>query len=165
MLQKKICLLGSFAVGKTSLVRRYVESIYSDVYQTTVGVKVDKKVVTVDTWEMTMVLWDLYGEDEFSRKCDGPTCAGRRVTFWLVTGRAARHWTRRFSLEERVRKEVGEIPFIFVINKCDLVADWQLDDSLESQFAAKNWIVLRSSAKTGENVEEAFSQLARKMLP
>ena len=45
MLQKKVCMLGSLAVGKTSLVRRFVESIYSDVYQTTVGVKIDKKNV------------------------------------------------------------------------------------------------------------------------
>lgn len=164
MLQKKICMLGSFAVGKTSLVRRYVESIYSDVYQTTVGVKVDKKVVTVDTWEMTMVLWDLYGEDEFQKMRWSYL---RGSAGYLLVGDGTRRATldKAFLLEERVRKEVGEIPFIFVINKCDLVADWQLDDSLESQFAAKNWIVLRSSAKTGENVEEAFSQLARKMLP
>ena len=48
-------MLGSFAVGKTSLVRRYVESIYSDVYQTTVGVKVDKKVLQVDSTDLTLV--------------------------------------------------------------------------------------------------------------
>ena len=141
-----------------------MESIYSDVYQTTVGVKVDKKVVTVDTWEMTMVLWDLYGEDEFQKMRWSYL---RGSAGYLLVGDGTRRATldKAFLLEERVRKEVGEIPFIFVINKCDLVADWQLDDSLESQFAAKNWIVLRSSAKTGENVEEAFSQLARKMLP
>ena len=44
MLQKKICMLGSFSVGKTSLVRRFVESIFSDAYQTSIGVKIDKKV-------------------------------------------------------------------------------------------------------------------------
>ena len=67
MLQKKICMLGSFAVGKTSLVRRYVESIYSDVYHTTVGVKIDKKTVQVGEQEVGLVLWDLYGEDEFQK--------------------------------------------------------------------------------------------------
>src|SRR5579863_4064988 len=65
MLQKKICMIGSFAVGKTSLVRRYVETIYSDVYHTTVGVKIDKKVVRLGEQEISLVLWDLYGEDEF----------------------------------------------------------------------------------------------------
>src|SRR5271169_437320 len=67
MIQKKICMLGSFAVGKTSLVRRFVESIYSETYQTTVGVKIDKKVVALDRVEITLVLWDLYGEDDFQK--------------------------------------------------------------------------------------------------
>ena len=49
MIQKKICLLGSNAVGKTSLVARFVHSIYSEVYFATIGVKVDKKVVSVNT--------------------------------------------------------------------------------------------------------------------
>jgi len=65
MIQKKICMLGSFAVGKTSLVSRYVTSIFSDKYLSTVGVKVDKKVITVAEEEVTLVLWDLYGEDGF----------------------------------------------------------------------------------------------------
>jgi small GTP-binding protein len=67
MLQKKICMLGAFAVGKTSLVRRFVESIYSDVYQTTVGVKIDKKNVQVHGKEVSLVLWDIYGEDDYQK--------------------------------------------------------------------------------------------------
>ena len=67
MLQKKVCMLGSFAVGKTSLVRRFVESIYSDVYQTTVGVKIDKKNVQVNEKEVSLVLWDIYGEDDYQK--------------------------------------------------------------------------------------------------
>src|ERR1043165_1179544 len=65
MLQKKICMLGAFAVGKTSLVTRYVKSIFSENYLTTVGVKIDKKTVTVDSTEVNLILWDLAGEDEF----------------------------------------------------------------------------------------------------
>ena len=67
MLQKKICMLGSFAVGKTSLVRRFVESMYSEAYHTTVGVKVDKKNVQVNGAEVTLVLWDIYGEDDYQK--------------------------------------------------------------------------------------------------
>jgi GTPase SAR1 family protein len=47
MIQKKICMLGGFAVGKTSLVRRFVSNVFSDQYQTTIGVTVEKKCVTV----------------------------------------------------------------------------------------------------------------------
>ena len=65
MLQKKICMLGGFGVGKTSLVSRFVSSMFSDKYLTTVGVKVDKKTVPIDSGEMTLMLWDIYGQDEF----------------------------------------------------------------------------------------------------
>src|SRR6516225_5934643 len=63
MLQKKICMLGSFSVGKTSLVRRFVESIFDEQYQTTIGVKVDKKIVELAGKQITLVLWDIHGED------------------------------------------------------------------------------------------------------
>jgi len=63
MIQKKICMVGTFAVGKTSLVRQFVDSVYSDKYHTTVGVKVDKKIVTVGEQEVTLVLWDIEGAE------------------------------------------------------------------------------------------------------
>src|SRR5215475_14364808 len=66
MLQKKICLLGAFGVGKTSLVRRYVDTIFADSYLTTVGVKIDKKVVSVGSEQLALILWDVAGEDEVS---------------------------------------------------------------------------------------------------
>lgn len=157
-------MLGSFAVGKTSLVRRYVESIYSDVYQTTVGVKVDKKIVQQDATEVTLVLWDIYGEDEF-QKMRWSYLRGSSGYLLVADGTRRATLEKALATEEKVREEVGEIPFIFVINKCDLAQEWQLDPTLEAQFAAKNWTVLRSSAKTGENVEEAFLQLTRKMVP
>src|SRR5262249_28340450 len=67
MIGKKICLLGAFAVGKTSLVTRFIKSVYSDRYLTTVGVKVDKKTVNVNGQEINLIIWDLAGEDEFQK--------------------------------------------------------------------------------------------------
>ena len=67
MIQKKICMLGSFAVGKTSLVRRFVHSMFTDKYLTTVGVKIDNKKLVYGDKEVSLLLWDLYGEDEFQR--------------------------------------------------------------------------------------------------
>ena len=55
MLQKKVCMVGAFATGKTSLVERFVKSIYSDIYQTTVGVKIDKKTVSLGKQEVNPV--------------------------------------------------------------------------------------------------------------
>jgi small GTP-binding protein len=163
MIQKKICMLGSFAVGKTSLVRRFVESIYSEVYHTTVGVKIDKKLVRHNDTVVTLMLWDLYGEDEF-QKLRWSYLRGAAGYLLVADGTRRNTLEKAFALEQRVREEVGEIPFIFLVNKADLFQDWELDPAMEAQLSARNWPVLRSSAKTGENVEEAFSQLTGKML-
>jgi small GTP-binding protein len=163
MLQKKICMLGSFAVGKTSLVRRFVESIYSDVYQTTVGVKVDKKNVQVNGTDLTLVLWDIYGEDDY-QKMRWTYLRGAAGYLLVADGTRKATLDKAFSLEQRVKEEVGVIPFVFVINKCDLLQDWEVDSALETQLADKGWSTLRSSAKTGEGVEDAFSLLSRKKL-
>jgi small GTP-binding protein len=163
MLQKKICMLGSFAVGKTSLVRRFVESIYSDVYQTTVGVKIDKKNVQVDEKEVSLVLWDIYGEDDY-QKMRWTYLRGASGYLLVADGTRKATLEKAVSLEQRVREEVGAIPFVLVINKSDLIRDWELDPALESQLTAQGWSILRSSTKTGEGVEESFSLLTRKML-
>ena len=67
-IQAKVCMLGSFAVGKTSLVARYVTNVFSDKYLTTVGVKVDTKEISVDETQMKLVVWDIAGEAEISAK-------------------------------------------------------------------------------------------------
>ena len=61
MIQKKICLLGPFAVGKTSLIRRFVDSIFSDKYLTTIGVKIDKKALTIENKDINLMIWDIVG--------------------------------------------------------------------------------------------------------
>src|SRR5712672_3634715 len=66
VLQKKICMLGGFSVGKTSLVKRFVESVFSETYLTTVGVKIDKKTVDLGERAVNPVLWDVAGEDDVS---------------------------------------------------------------------------------------------------
>jgi len=163
MFQKKICMLGAFAVGKTSLVRRFVESIYSDVYQTTVGVKIDKKNLQVDDKEVSLVLWDIYGEDDY-QKMRWTYLRGASGYLLVADGTRKATLEKAVNLEQKVREEVGVIPFVLVINKSDLIRDWELDSALESQLAVQGWSILRSSAKTGEGVEESFALLTRKML-
>lgn len=162
MIQKKICMLGSFAVGKTSLVRRFVESIFSETYHTTVGVKIDKKVVHIDGAEINLVLWDLYGDDDF-QKIRWSYFQGAAGYLLVADGTRRATFEKAIDLEERACKEIGAVPFVFVINKSDLVNEWELDPEMEARLAAKKWTILRSSAKTGKGVEEAFSQLTLKI--
>jgi small GTP-binding protein len=163
MIQKKICMLGTFAVGKTSLVRRFVESIFSETYHTTVGVKIDKKPVQIDGKEIDLVLWDLYGNDDF-QKIRWSYFQGASGYLLVADGTRRATIDKAVQLEERARAEIGPVPFVFVMNKCDLVDDWEFDPEMEAGLAAKSWTILISSAKTGQGVDEAFSQLARKIV-
>jgi small GTP-binding protein len=163
MIQKKICMLGSFAVGKTSLVRRFVESIFSETYHTTVGVKIDKKPIQIDGKQIDLVLWDLYGNDDF-QKIRWSYFQGASGYLLVADGTRRATIDRAVELEERARAEIGSVPFVFVMNKCDLVDDWEFDSEMEARFAIQSWTILCSSAKTGQGVEEAFSQLARKIV-
>lgn len=162
MLQKKICLLGAFGVGKTSLTRRFVHSIFSDEYLTTVGVKIDKKTVTVDGNEINMLIWDIAGEDEVSAV---RTSYLRGSAGYLLVVDVMRAQTLEVAHEihSRLKKEVGDIPFLCLFNKTDL-EDWEISESRMEELASQGWPVLRTSAKTGDNVEQAFMDLATKMV-
>ena len=63
MIQKKVCMVGLFGTGKTSLVQQFVHSLFSERYLSTVGVKIDRKPMEVDGVALTLVLWDLAGRD------------------------------------------------------------------------------------------------------
>lgn len=165
MLQKKICLLGAFAVGKTSLVMRYVDSLFSDKYHTTVGVKIDKKTVSVDDTDMTLMIWDLAGQDDLTRL---RTSYLRGTAGYIIVADG----TRPFSLETamNMHKEaqdcIGEVPYIIAINKADLINDgnWQITDAEIESLKTQGAEVLFTSAKTGEHVETMFQHLAQKMM-
>ncbi len=164
MLQKKICMLGSFSVGKTSLVRRFVSSIFSDTYLTTVGVKIDKKVLKTEKGEdLTLMLWDLYGEDEFQKMRMSYL---RGAGGYLVVADGTRPATldKALSLFEEVQKNLGAVPFVLALNKCDLTDQWEIPADREGSLSARGWRLIHTSARTGEGVEELFQALAELML-
>ena len=159
MLQKKICMLGSFSVGKTSLVRRFVESIYFEVYQTSIGVKVDKKVVRVNDEDVTLMLWDIHGEDVY-QKIRMSYLRGMSGYLLVIDGTRRQTLDDALALNERVIQEAGKVPAILVLNKSDLADKWEIDSTRESELTAAGWNIVRTSAKTGDSVEDVFSKLA-----
>jgi small GTP-binding protein len=163
MLQKKICMLGSFSVGKTSLVRRFVESIFSDAYQTSIGVKVDKKVVRAGNEDVTLVLWDIHGEDVY-QKIRMSYLRGMSGYLLVVDGTRRQTLDDALALNERVIQEAGKVPAVLVFNKSDLAEKWEIDAARESELTAAGWTIIRTSAKTGDSVEEVFSKLTAAML-
>jgi small GTP-binding protein len=162
MIQKKICMLGATGVGKTSLVSRFVSSIFSDKYLTTVGVKVDKKAVTIGEDPVTLMLWDIYGEDAFQSV---RTSYLRGAAGCLLVADGTRQLTldTARSLQKTAEGVIGRVPFVLALNKIDLIAEWQVDDKALWKIADQGWPIVRTSALTGAGVDEAFLMLARAM--
>jgi small GTP-binding protein len=163
MLQKKVCMLGSFAVGKTSLILRFVESIFSDRYLTTVGVKIDKKVLSVDGQDVTLMLWDLYGEDEY-QKIRMSYLRGASGYLLVADGTRPASLEKAISIQQEAEKIFGTTPFVVALNKCDLTEAWEITTEREAELAGNASKVIRTSAKTGEGVELAFQSLIKAML-
>jgi small GTP-binding protein len=162
MIQKKIAMLGYQGVGKTSLVRRFVSSIFDDRYLTTIGVKVDKKVVALPGREVQLMLWDIAGsEDRFSVPMS--FVRGAAGYLLVVDGTRAETLDRALELVEQVTTEVGPLPLVVALNKSDLIDAWQLDAAQLARLEPLGCPVLRSSAKTGLGVEEAFTALATRL--
>jgi small GTP-binding protein len=163
MIQKKVCMLGATGVGKTSLVSRFVSSIFSDKYMTSVGVKVDKKTVTVDEDPVTLVLWDIYGEDAFQSVRASYL---RGAAGYLLVADGTRQLTldTARSLQKTAEEAAGRVPFVLAMNKADLAAEWQVDDKALWKVAEEGWSIVRTSALTGAGVEEVFMKLTRAMV-
>lgn len=163
MVQKKVCMLGAFAVGKTSLVARSVRSVFSEKYHTTLGVKIDKKSLYLDEKMVELILWDLAGEDDF-HQVRTSYLRGAAGCVLVVDG------TRRASLEtalqlhQRMVDALGDIPCVLLLNKVDVHDAWELNAQDEAELTAQGFLVIQTSAKTNVGVEAAFTALARRMI-
>lgn len=156
-------MVGAFATGKTSLVSRFVKSIYSDIYQSTVGVRIDKTTVKCKDHEVNLILWDLHGEDEF-QKVRMSYLRGSSGYLLVVDGTRRYTLDKAFSLQQKVEETIGKVPFILILNKSDLTEEWELEDSVINDLLERRWNVIKGSAKTGLGVEQAFIKLTEKIL-
>jgi len=163
MLQKKICMLGAFATGKTSLVMQFVHSIFTDKYYTTIGVKIDKKELTIGTQDVNLVLWDLAGEDEFLQ-VHMSYLRGSSGYLLVADGTRPATLDTARSLQKRVEAAIGHVPFVLMLNKSDLTAGWEVGEEALANLSEKGWDIIITSARSGLGVEEAFVMLVKKIL-
>ena len=152
-------MLGAFAVGKTSLVARFVKSVFSEKYHSTIGVKIDKKVLSVGGAPATLVLWDLEGEDDLVR-VQMTYLRGAAGYLLVVDGTRPETLETAVLLRRRIETEVKVLPFVLLLNKCDLSENWALNNPCLLGLRDAAALTLNTSAKTGQNVEEAFAALA-----
>lgn len=161
--QKKVCMLGGLGVGKTSLVRRFVESIFSERYHATVGVKIDRKAMTHAGRLLNLMLWDLQGEvdprnlrEEYLRGAAG----------FLIVADASRPETLdiALALERRAAEVIPASARLLVMNKQDLIGAGGSDPAARAEPGLRGLAVHRTSALTGEGVDDAFHALADRLL-
>lgn len=166
-IMKKICLIGNPAVGKTSLIKRYVYDIFDDRYLSTIGAKITKKIVkmegeTHDT-ELTLMIWDIEGQKNVG---------GVHSNYYrgADAGIVVCNVTRRETLEnipnwvKAVFKVTGEIPLVFLANKTDLPDKAFDEKEIKNIASGFNAPYLFTSAKTGKNVENAFITISKLLL-
>ncbi len=161
-------MLGASGVGKTSLVQRFVRSIYSGKYHMTIGVKIDKKQISVAGEDVTLMLWDLQGEDE-EFKIRPSFLRGASGYFLVVDSTRHETLVNAFAIQKMIEIELGtktgsEIPFVVLLNKSDLIDNIQISAVEVQEFENKGWQIIITSAKTGEMVEESFIELTKKIL-
>jgi small GTP-binding protein len=164
----KIIVIGPAAVGKSSLIRRFVENKFSLLYKFTIGVDFLTKEVKYEPNETAkLIIWDIGGQDRFKtlRRNFYDGTHGALVVFDLSrtqTFPKIKEWISDFrrTIEE-------DVPIIIIGNKLDLVSEIGkvIDRNEVHQFAEKvGALLIETSAKTGENVEEAFVKLTQKII-
>jgi hypothetical protein len=161
--QKKICVIGEFGVGKTSLISRYVRSIFSEKYHTTIGVKIDKKQVTVDGSEVNLVIWDVAGESQLG-SMKSSHVAGASGYLLVADGTRLGTMEAAMALQQRISAILGPVPFILALNKADLTESWEIAAESVDALKLTGWDIRTSSAKTGDGVEDIFLDLSRRMI-
>jgi len=163
-LSKKVCLLGDFAVGKTSLVRRFVYGLFEDKYLSTIGVKVSRKVVAVPrgdaTIELTIMLWDLADSKEFdSIRVSYLRGTAGAVAVCDLTRPSTIEGLYKYSRDLRAINPGAHL--ILAANKTDLT-DQKMVTGAQIEAAALDIKApfYLTSARTGENVDQVFRHLA-----
>ncbi len=160
MISKKVILTGSFGVGKTSLFEQFIYSKFSKKYLTTIGVKVDKKVLNINGKELSLIIWDIAGEVK-QDKVPNSYFLGTSAIIYVFDV------TRKSTYEDlaedivHLKKMLPNGITAIVGNKIDLVNDDFIAEL--KQNIPLPWDML-TSAKTGQNVAPLFQEIGIKLL-
>lgn len=160
MISKKVILTGSFGVGKTSLFNRFIHQQFSEKYLTTVGVRVNKKTLTIDNEDITLMLWDIAGEVS-QDKVPVSYFLGTSGIIYVADLSRPLTFKNLISDIKLLKKLLPDGIIRIVANKADLVTPEQIAEIAAS--LTQPWDII-TSAKTGDNVESLFENLAKKLI-
>jgi small GTP-binding protein len=163
-ISKKICMVGDFGVGKTSLIRRFVDRQFSDQYLSTVGVKISRKLV--ESVNLQLLIWDLEGHTKF--KGITPSYLQGASGAVVVADVSRLETIERLSEHVQLFSSINPKGAIVVaLNKSDLVDEEKLAKLTELvpvKDCERVVEIYQTSAKTGAYVDQMFQQLAEKSL-
>lgn len=164
-ISSKVCVVGDFAVGKTSVIERFVNNQFSDKYLTTVGVKIDTTELEFEDLGVhhKLVIWDVAGSDRFSH---AEFAYLRGASGYLFVADGTRPDTLRAieDLRSQINEQYGDKSAVLLVNKNDLKADFAISDDTIAALAGSFDYCCTTSAKTGDNVEQAIARLARRII-
>ena len=164
MKARKICMIGDFAVGKTSLVSRFVDSTFGERYLTTVGVKIDTKALSLPSGDqLKLVLWDIAGKSAFTRM-DNSYLRDASGYLMVIDGTRPATLDSAVKLQAAVEEQLGVVPFNVLLNKADLRDRWALSDDLTAGLSSRGWSFSETSALSGDGVEAAFARLGAQLV-
>lgn len=163
-LSKKICLLGATAVGKTSLVQRYLQSTFDEAYKSTIGVNIHAMDVASHERPVRLMIWDLEGQDEPMQRYREDYMRGAHGYLLVVDSTRAETLDIARSLHEIAASTIGDVPFVALLNKWDLLYRRDLHTDEVAALLDAGWVLFETSAKSGENVREAFERLTQQIL-
>jgi small GTP-binding protein len=173
MISKKICLVGDFGVGKTSLIRRFVDRQFSDKYLSTVGVKISRKTVDLAeinskiTGSVQLLIWDIEGHTKF--KAIAPSYLQGASGVVIVADVTRQETVER--LPEHINLFLSVNPkgsIVIAFNKIDLIDSTELEHLLKLAPDLKQYEQIlssyKTSAKTGDDVDRIFYELSQKFI-
>jgi small GTP-binding protein len=160
MISKKVILTGSFGVGKTSLFNQFIYQQFSDKYLTTIGVKVNKKTLTIDGEEISLLVWDIAGEVAQDKVPASYFLGAGGIIYVVDLSRPMTLVNMKADLAF-LEKLLPNTTIIVVANKKDLVTPADLEDMAQNLDVKWDFA---TSAKTGENVDALFLELGKRLI-
>lgn len=159
---RKVCMLGDFGVGKTSLVARFVRNTFSDKYLTTVGVKVDSRVVDLaDGDRMKFVVWDIAGKAVLDT-LNQNYLRGASGLILVADGTREASLRAALNLLMQARDVLDNPACVLFVNKLDLVERWEVAPETLAEIR-HSLPVFETSAFSGDGVEAGFGELATRL--
>ncbi len=157
---KKVVLVGHFGVGKSSLVRRFVQNTFSDSYIVTIGVHILKKEIKIDELNLTLIIWDIEGKDDI-QKVRSSYLLGTSGFIYVIDPTRPQTFERFNDEKAFIKENFPNSQLVSVANKIDLI---DIEEFIALLTERKINIDYFASAKMGTEVENVFQKIGMKMI-